>query len=277
MTDFSQARFCAPPHPRIVPVPAFSDNYLWLVLGPDGAGAAVVDPGDARPVIDALAAHKRSLRAILLTHKHPDHVGGVAELVRMFGCPVYGPVGEPIESVTEPLDDGDTVRIDAVGLVARVIAVPGHTLGHIAYACEPFGHDPRPVLFCGDTLFAGGCGRVFEGTSEQMTASLSSLASLAPQTLVYCAHEYTVSNLRFAVAVEPDNVELGQRMSEAVALREVGIPTVPSTIGIELGTNPFLRTDQASVRAAAQTRLAHPPADRVETFAAIRGWKNEFR
>ncbi len=277
MTTQHDARFSAQAHPRIVAVPAFNDNYLWLVLGSDETAAAIVDPGDAEPVLQALRSRGRALRAILLTHHHPDHVGGVARLVAEYGCPVYGPAAEAIAGVTHPLSDGDALMLPELGIRATVVAVPGHTLGHIAYRCEPIGADPRPVLFCGDTLFAGGCGRVFEGTPAQMTESLDTLAGLDPRTLVYCAHEYTVSNLRFAVAVEPASSDCAARLVEAQALRERGIATVPSTIGIERESNPFLRIDVPDVVAAARQRLGHPPADRVEVFAAIRAWKNEFR
>ena len=270
-------RFVAPAHPRVVPVPAFRDNYLWLVLPPEGGrAAAVVDPGDAAPIEAALEARGLTLAAILLTHHHPDHAGGVARLVQRFGCPVFGPRAEAIAGVDHPLDDGDTGSVPAVELRFEVLSVPGHTRGHIAYQCAPLGGDPRPVLFCGDTLFAAGCGRLFEGTAPQMHASLSRLAALPDSTLVYCAHEYTESNLRFARAVTPDDAEVAARAAEAARMRVTGTPTVPSTIAIERATNPFLRWDDAQVAHAAAERLGRVPVTPVEVFATVRAWKDVF-
>lgn len=270
-------RYAAPSHPWVHPVPAFSDNYLWLLQSPDARRAAIVDPGDAAPVLQALEARGLELVCILLTHHHADHAGGVAELTARTGARVIGPRSEKIPGVTEPVGDGDHVDPGLGGPIGRVLAVPGHTLEHIAYLFPSLGADPRPLLFCGDTLFAAGCGRVFEGTPEQMLASLDSLAALAPDTLVFCAHEYTLSNLRFAAAADPDAAEVANRLTEAGAMRAAGIATVPSTIGIERATNPFLRVDQPGIVQQAAGRLGHAPSHRVETFAAIRQWKNEFR
>lgn len=270
-------RFVAPAHPRVVPVPAFRDNYLWLVLPPEGGRAAVVvDPGDAAPIEAALDARGLTLAAILLTHHHPDHAGGVPRLVERFGCPVHGPRAESIRGVDHPLDDGDTGAVPAVGLAFEVLSVPGHTRGHIAYRCAPLDGDPRPVLFCGDTLFAAGCGRLFEGTAQQMHASLSRLAALPGDTLVYCAHEYTESNLRFARAVTPDDAQVAARVDEASRVRAAGTPTVPSTIAIEQATNPFLRWDDPGVAQAAARRLGRAPSSTVEVFATMRAWKDVF-
>lgn len=270
-------RYAAPPHPWVHPVPAFSDNYLWLLQSPDARRAAIVDPGDAAPVIQALEARQLELVCILLTHHHADHAGGVAELTARTGARVIGPQSKKIPGVTEPVGDGDHVDPGLGGPVGRVLAVPGHTLDHIAYLFPSLGPDPRPLLFCGDTLFAAGCGRVFEGTPEQMLASLDSLAALAPDTLVYCAHEYTLSNLRFAAAADPEAAEVVNRLAEAGAMRAAGFATVPTTIRIERETNPFLRVDQPGVVRQAAGRLGHAPANRAETFAAIRQWKNDFR
>lgn len=256
------------------PVKAFSDNYIWLLeAGPDSA--FVVDPGDAGPVLAALASRGLSLGGILVTHHHPDHVGGVAELRRHGGnVPVYGPRGSPASDITHPLDDGDSISV--LGYAAEVLAVPGHTLDHIAYFLAAPGAG-APLLFCGDTLFAGGCGRVFEGNPPMMHASLARLAALPASTRVFCAHEYTLSNLRFAREVEPRNAHLLRRQQDAEALRERGEPTVPSTIALELATNPFLRCGDATVRVAAAQHVGMELAGDPEVFAVIRSWKDRYR
>ena len=255
----------------VLAVPAFNDNYLWLIH--NGRDAAVVDPGDSAPVLAALAANRLTLGAILLTHHHADHVGGVVELVNAFpGVPVYGPARERIAGLMHPLEQGDRVALAELALALEVIEVPGHTLGHIAY------HAPdQALLFCGDTLFAGGCGRIFEGTPSQMHQSLAKLASLPPSTAVYCAHEYTLSNLRFAVEVEPGNAELRARVSAESAKRERNQPTVPSTIALELATNPFLRCDQPEIVRSLQNADRSPNMDEVAVFAALREWKNVYK
>lgn len=270
-------RFCPAPHPLISAIRAFDDNYIWLLRAPAGRMAAVVDPGDAGPVEAALERDGLELSAIVLTHHHPDHVGGVQRLRERWRPRVYGPRVEDIAGVDEALAGGDVIQVAGIDLALRVIDVPGHTRGHIAYAAERFGDDPRPIALCGDTLFAAGCGRVFEGTPAQMLDSLDRLAALPPETLVYCAHEYTLSNLRFALAVEPECAEVRARFEEAERVRAQGIPTVPSTIAIELCSNPFLRSREDAVRAAAEVRLGRPPQSAVECFAAIREWKNVFR
>jgi hydroxyacylglutathione hydrolase len=256
----------------VVAVPAFRDNYLWLVH--DGSNAAVIDPGDAAPILAALEARKLSLTAILLTHHHADHIGGVPALLRHAKVPVFGPRADGIAAVEIPLGEGDRVQVPGLNLAFRVLDVPGHTLGHIAYVRE--GGD-EPWLFCGDTLFAGGCGRLFEGTPAQMLDSLAKLAALPDDTRVFCAHEYTLSNLRFASAVEPGNQALRERVVAEEAKRERGIPTVPSTIGVEKATNPFLRSSQPDIVATLQRegRLA-PGASPLAAFAALREWKNTF-
>jgi hydroxyacylglutathione hydrolase len=254
---------------EITPVPAFSDNYLWLLSR--GREAAIVDPGDAAPVQRALAQRGLQLSAILVTHHHADHVGGLAAL-RASGATVYGPRAEDIAGIDVRLGGGD--RIEVLGTDFEVIDTPGHTAGHISYFSA--ATDP-PLLFCGDTLFACGCGRLFEGTPAQMLASLDRLAALPAATRAYCAHEYTEANIRFALAVEPGNAELQQRARDAAALRARGEPTVPSTIALERATNPFLRADEPAVRAAALARDAGAAAGRVQAFAALRSWKNVFR
>lgn len=256
---------------EVTAVPAFADNYLWLVHGlTDRRRVAVVDPGDARPVAEALAAHDLVLEAILVTHHHPDHVGGVEALVDRTGAPVYGPARESIPRRTTALAGGDYVKLESLGLGFEVIDVPGHTAGHIAYC----GHG---ALFCGDTLFSGGCGRLFEGTPAQMLASLDRLRTLPPDTRMYCAHEYTASNLRFALAVEPVNADLVAHAELVAQWRASGRPSVPTTLGLEARINPFLRTREATVRAAAERRAGRALADDADAFAVVREWKNEFR
>ncbi len=251
----------------IEPIPAFDDNYLWLLVR--GSQAAVVDPGDAAPVLQRLQQRNLSLQAILVTHHHGDHVGGVASLSRATGARVHGPGAEAIPARDVALAGGS--RIDVLGVAFDVLDVPGHTLGHIAY------HAPAlRALFCGDTLFAAGCGRLFEGTAAQMTASLAKLASLPADTRVYCAHEYTLSNLRFALAVEPDSEALRRRQQACAALRRRGEPTLPSTIADELATNPFLRCSEPDVRRAAEARAGGPLPTAESVFTVIRQWKNVF-
>lgn len=252
-------------------VPAFQDNYLWVMAR--GRDAAVVDPGDADPVEAWLAEKGLELRSILATHHHGDHVGGLAELAGRWKCPVFGPAGERIAGLTQKLREGERITVPGLEVPLEVLDVPGHTAGHIAYVHR----DPAdPFVFCGDTLFAGGCGRLFEGTPEQMVASLSKLASLPPATRVYCAHEYTLANLRFARAVEPGNAELAERERREGAKRARGEPTVPSTIAEELATNPFLRWEAPGVIEAAVRHAGRPLPDPVAVFAEIREWKNRF-
>jgi hydroxyacylglutathione hydrolase len=252
---------------QISPIPAFQDNYIWM-LARDGE-AIVVDPGDAAPVHAALRMHGLRLTGIVVTHHHGDHVGGVAELTDAYRTRVWGPARESIPRRQVALVEGDAVEL--LGQRFAVIDIPGHTLGHIALHAG--GID---TLFCGDTLFACGCGRLFEGTPAQMHQSLQKLAQLPGATRVYCGHEYTLANIRFARAVEPANEELAARERECQQLRARGDPTLPSTIALERATNPFLRTGEVTVRAAADRRRPGAGADPVSTFAAIRTWKNEF-
>lgn len=255
----------------ILTVPAFDDNYLWLIH--NGRDAIVVDPGDATAILQSLSQHSLRLTAILLTHHHSDHTGGVAELLTHFPVPVYGPAHDGIAAVTQPLDDGDDLVIDSLHLPLHVIAVPGHTFGHIAYYAAKLD-----AVFCGDTLFAGGCGRLFEGSPAQMLDSLDRLAALPASTAVYCAHEYTLSNLKFALEVEPDNSTLQERMVREQEKRAQGIPTVPTTIGLEIQTNPFLRTRIKTVinRLLSMNKVSEGQ-DEAAHFGALREWKNNYR
>jgi hydroxyacylglutathione hydrolase len=262
---------------EILALPAFDDNYIWLIRG--HGFAVAVDPGDSAPVLTHLARSGDRLCAILLTHHHGDHTGGVTELVAATAktsgpINVFGPAIESIAGVNQPLAGGEQIRIEQLGAHLDVIAVAGHTRGHLAYYGPCLV--PEGALFCGDTLFGAGCGRLFEGTPAQMQASLAKLAVLPAPTFVYCAHEYTQTNLRFARAVEPNNPQTQLRSEDVARLRAENRSTVPSRIAIELDTNPFLRWDAPEVVAAATRRLGHTPADRVETFAAIRQWRNTF-
>lgn len=254
----------------LIPIPAFDDNYLWLLH--DGKRALVVDPGDAGPVLRALDEHALQLESILVTHHHADHTGGVDALREATGAQVWGPATERIPQPYTHLRGGDTAQ--ALGLSFEVIDVPGHTAGHIAYYTQDV--NGQPLLFCGDTLFSGGCGRLFEGTPAQMLASLDKLAALPGNTVVCCTHEYTLSNLRFAMAVEPGNADLAAYQARCIRLREQGVPTLPSSIAQELRINPFLRTRQATIMAAAR-HFDASARDETTVFAAIRQWKNQFK
>jgi hydroxyacylglutathione hydrolase len=259
---------------KLVALPAFADNYIWMVH--DGQRAFVVDPGDAAPVMAALDAGPLTLAGILVTHHHADHVGGVDELRSRLQGPVYGPKAERIPQPFVPLVDGDTV--DLLGLHMQVIDVPGHTAGHIAYYAESggAGADGPPWLFCGDTLFSAGCGRLFEGTPQQMHTSLQRLSGLPGRTQVMCTHEYTLANLRFAHAVEPDNAAIAEYRQWCEAQRASGQPTLPSTIEREHHVNPFLRCSEPAVIEAGR-REGAAGSSPVAVFTALREWKNHFR
>ncbi|MEJ1224205.1 MULTISPECIES: hydroxyacylglutathione hydrolase [Pseudomonas] len=253
---------------QISALPAFTDNYIWLLQDHASRRCAVVDPGDATPVQAWLEAHPGwVLSEIMVTHHHHDHVGGVQALKSATGARVYGPASENIPARDVPLEDND--RISVLDLDFDVYAVPGHTLGHIAYY-------HRGLLFCGDTLFAAGCGRLFEGTPQQMHRSLGRLAALPEDTLVYCTHEYTLSNLKFAAAVEPDNPDIAARLEKVTRQRHDGVITLPSTLALEKLTNPFLRTTETSVKQKADERNGQRNGTPSEVFAALRAWKDKF-
>ncbi|RUO38101.1 hydroxyacylglutathione hydrolase [Aliidiomarina shirensis] len=259
---------------RIAPISAFNDNYIWSIstekaTGTEPMPCVIVDPGDAVPVFEWLAAHNYTIAAILITHHHYDHTGGVNDLVEHFQCPVYGPYSNKTDVITHPLHEGEQVSLLADKLVLEVIQCPGHTLDHIAFYAAPY-------LFCGDTVFAAGCGRMFEGEPKQYLESLDKLAALPADTQIFCAHEYTIANLQFAAAVEPNNQAIVQRLQEAKALRANHQPTIPTELAREHATNPFLRTHLPSVQHAAEAHIDKPLTTRDEVFACIREWKNNF-
>lgn len=250
-------------------LPAFRDNYIWLLA--DAAGnAAAVDPGDAAPVNAAVDARNLKLCAVLVTHHHADHMGGAAELAVRHRCPVFGPAREAQDAVTVALGEGVLVELPGLQARFRVLDIPGHTAGHIAF--EGCG-----IIFCGDTLFSAGCGRLFEGTPEEMHGSLTKLAALSPDTRICCGHEYTLANLRFAATVEPDNRAIRRYTAECEAKRARGEATLPSTLAIERQVNPFLRCTEPAVMEAASRQAGRVLTDPVDVFAAIRRWKDGFQ
>lgn len=252
----------------ITPIRSFSDNYIWCLKSGNDSTVAVVDPGDAAPVQRHLEENNLTLGCILITHHHSDHVGGIKALLQRYpGIPVYGPAKENIQNLTTVLGQGDVVELDSPACRFEVLDVPGHTAGHIAY----FGEG---VLFCGDTVFAGGCGRVFDGTFEQLADSMQQIAALPADTMLYCAHEYTAANLGFAKWVEPENQTLLERDRADLSRAEKGIPTVPSQLALELETNPFLRCGQPSVIDAAEKHKGDKLAGYREVFRELREWKD---
>ena len=253
------------PNLQVIPIPAFEDNYLWLLVRGDKAVA--VDPGDATPILEYLSAHGLDLCAILCTHHHSDHVGGILKLLQQFTVPVYGPAHETIPGRTHAVIEGDKVKIPDLDLEFSVFDVPGHTAGHVAY----YGAER---LFCGDTLFACGCGRLFEGTPAMMYESIEKLARLPDTTLMYCAHEYTLDNIRFAKKVEPENADLLAREIHDHATRARNLPTVPSTLGLEKRTNPFMRSRVPMVIQAAERYADKALPKPAEVFGTVRAWKD---
>jgi hydroxyacylglutathione hydrolase len=260
----------APPI-SVRPVRAFSDNYIWLIQSPKAEGRLVaVDPGEAAPVIAELQRSGSSLAAILLTHHHPDHIGGVPELLRRGAVPVIGPDDTRIAHRTRTVKDGERCEMPDLGLAFEILQVPGHTVSHIAF----WGHG---ALFCGDTLFSAGCGRMFEGTPTQMNASLNKLRDLPPDTRMYCGHEYTAANLRFALTVDPANEAAVEYQSSVDRVRAEGRPSLPSTLALERRVNPFLRCDDPTVAGAAEQHAGQSLKDPAEVFGVLRAWKDQFR
>ncbi len=256
----------------ITGLPAFTTNYIWMVANTKKQSCYVVDPGDAEVVENACRQHNLTLAGILVTHHHADHTGGIAKLLSNRDIPVYGPAGENIPGLSHPLQDQDTLSL--FGETWQVLATPGHTNGHLCYFAQ-LEHD-NAVLFSGDTLFSAGCGRIFEGNPEQMLNSLTKLGTLPDNTLVFCAHEYTQTNLEFAISVEPENRALQQRIREVSALRTLNQPSVPSLLSVERATNPFLRTTNASVMAAASRYSGRSVKTNLDCFTIIRKWKDDF-
>lgn len=255
----------------VEPILAFSDNYIWAIIDNETRATVVVDPGDADPVIAYLNAHQLKLVGILITHHHWDHTNGIDALKARYKVPVYAPTKDNVSGVTHPVKDNETIRIPHFPISFRVIAIPGHTLGHCAY------YSPD-LLFCGDTLFAAGCGRIFEGTAEQMYTSLQKLAMLPAETKLYCGHEYTLNNLKFAKNAEPGNAHIEKRITAVQALREKQQPSLPATIGEEIQTNPFLRCHSDDLIEQVSNYIGNPlnAGTPVKVFAALRYWKDNF-
>lgn len=253
---------------KIIPIPAFNDNYIWVIVNELLSQAVVVDPGEADSVIQFLKTNQLNLIGILLTHKHADHTGGVAALVEAYpGVAVYAHALENIAFTTHAVEQGELISMDEWEF--KVMPIPGHTLGHVAY-------HSHPILFSGDTLFAAGCGRVFEGTPAQMLHSLNLLAALPDETLIYCGHEYTLANLKFALCVEPQNVAIQARIQSVEKMRQQNHPSLPSTMALEKQTNPFLRCEAPTVIASAEKYAGRTLANTVDVFHALREWKNHF-
>ncbi len=253
----------------IHPIPALNDNYIWAIVHPESGHCVIVDPGEAKPAHDYLSHNGLILTAIVITHHHWDHTNGTAELVQRYSVPVYGPANDPLDLCDYPLREGDSITLPEVGATFEVLDIPAHTAGHIAYVgCDG--------VFCGDTLFAAGCGRLFEGTAEQMFSSLGKLAQLPGDTKVYCAHEYTENNLTFAQLVEPENQAVAERLAEVRNIRADHQPSLPSTIELERATNPFLRCHLDSIKMAAEAHAGHSLETSVDVFAEVRRWKDGF-
>ena len=254
----------------VTPIPAFNDNYIWAISVDGQDQIAVVDPGDATPVENYLNENGLKLAAILVTHHHHDHTGGISKLVENHQVPVYGPENSQFDGITQPLADGSSLEL--FGHTLNIRTIPGHTLDHISYLYS----GETPQLFCGDTLFLAGCGRIFEGTPAQMFAAMEYFKTLADNTEIYCTHEYSLANLKFAEAVEPDNADIQATTRQCYQLREDNKPTLPTTIKQERRINPFLRTDAEAVIRSAREFSGQPLNSELDVFTAVREWKNQF-
>ena len=255
---------------KVTPIPAFNDNYIWALSVPGKQQIVVIDPGSEDEVNQYLTQNQLDLTAILITHHHNDHTGGVEQLKKQHNCSVYGPANSPFKAIENRLQDGD--QIELLGQQLEVREVPGHTLDHISYYLS----GQQPQVFCGDTLFLAGCGRLFEGTAEQMHQAMEYFNHLPDSTEIYCTHEYSLANLQFAAAVEPDNLAISEAQDRCTGLRERNLPTLPTNIATEKQINPFLRYSSASVKAAAEDFTGKPLGNESDIFAAIREWKNQF-
>ena len=253
----------------IEPILAFHDNYIWMISHPESKKVIIVDPGESENVLAVLRKRQLSLAAILITHHHYDHTNGIATILKNFPAPVYGPLRDVVPLCSHKLKEGDVITFPELSATFSVLDIPGHTLGHIAFVGEG-------VLFCGDTLFTAGCGRLFEGSVKQIVDSLAKLSSLPDDTNIYCGHEYTAANLAFAQTIEPDNPAILQRIADTNAKRAQGLPTVPASIALEKQTNPFLRCHIEKVITAAEKHCNQSLSDSVAVFAEIRQWKNHF-
>lgn len=254
---------------NVLAIPALNDNYIWTIVHSKNRKAVIVDPGESEPVFDLFKQQNLTLTAILITHHHWDHTNGIQRIIEKYPVPIYGPLKDKIPLCNHTLNDQDTVELPDAELTFQVLEIPGHTIGHIAYC----GHQ---CVYTGDTLFTGGCGRIFEGSPNQFYHSLTKLASLDPQTKVYCGHEYTDKNLQFAEMVEPNNPKLKRRIIKTQQKLNQNQPTPPSTIQLELETNPFLRCHQKNIQQRVQEYCGYPLANIVDVFAILRCWKNEF-
>ncbi len=255
---------------QVLPIMAFKDNYIWCLINEKTNHCIVVDPGEAKPVLTFLKRLNLSLDAMFITHHHWDHTNGIKGIVKAHSVPVYGPAKEKVLRVTHPVDEEDIIELENWPLNFRVLAIPGHTLGHIAFS----GNE---LLFCGDTLFSAGCGRLFEGTAEQMLASLNKLSQLPDETKVYCGHEYTLNNLHFAQAIEPDNQHIKEYLEQVRQLRQKNLPSLPTVLATERLVNPFLRCDSLQVISSVKKHSGKIFGSPIETFAYLRQWKNNYK
>ena len=254
---------------RVEPITVFKDNYVWCLINEATQRCIVVDPGEAKPVLAFIKCLKLTLEAVFITHHHWDHTNGLKGLLQHQGVPVYGPAKEKIIAVTELVEDNDKIKLPGWPGTFEVIAIPGHTLGHIAYYAAP-------MLFCGDTLFSSGCGRLFEGTPDQMLASLDRLARLPDETEIYCGHEYTLNNLNFAQTVEPGNAFIKERLEQVRLLRQKNLPSLPTQLAIERQVNPFLRCDNSGIRDKIEKHWGRKLDSRLDIFTYLRQWKNNY-